>query len=92
MEIVFPLVRVVDGDPLPTAEKGSVRIMEKGKERHFLVDEPLVLDALTALHYVGPNTIVMKAMRRFKHYLTTGVKVRPTFRIRNLARIFFAVS
>lgn len=73
-------------EKVSTAEKGSVRVMADGKEVHYLVDEPLVFDALTALNYVGSNTPVMKAMRTFKHYLTTGVTLSPTFRIRNLAR------
>src|SRR3546814_6677426 len=51
-----------------------------------MVEDPLVLDALTSLHYVGSNTPVMKAMKKFKHYLTVGVTASPTFRIRNFAR------
>ena len=34
------------------AERGSVRAMFHGQERHYLVDDPLVMNALTALHYV----------------------------------------
>jgi len=37
------------------AECGSVRAMFDGKERHYLVTDPLVMNALTALHYVGSN-------------------------------------
>src|SRR3546814_655538 len=64
-------------DAIPSAEKGSVRIMVKGKEKHFMVEDPLVLDALTSLHYVGSNTPVMKAMKKLKHYLTVGVTASP---------------
>lgn len=71
---------------LKAAEKGSVRVMARGKERHYMVDDPLVLDALTSLHHVGPSGPAMKAMRKFKHYLTVGVTSSPTFRIRNLTR------
>ena len=60
--------------------------MVKGKERHYLVDDPFVLDALTALSYMGPTSPVMKAMQKAKRYLTTGVTVSPTFRVRNLLR------
>ncbi|HCP76806.1 MAG TPA: hypothetical protein DIU11_03480, partial [Pusillimonas sp.] len=73
-------------DRIPSAEKGSVRVMVKGKERHYLVDDPFVLDALTALSYMGPTSPVMKAMQKAKRYLTTGVTVSPTFRVRNLLR------
>lgn len=68
------------------AEKGSVRIMVNGKEQHYLVYDPLVMDSLTALHHVGSNDPFMKAMRAFKHALTTGVTLSPTFRVRNLLR------
>lgn len=71
---------------LSGAEKGSVRIMVNGQERHYLVDEPLVLDALTSLHFVGHNDPFMKAMRKFKHALTVGVTLSPTFRVRNMLR------
>lgn len=68
------------------AEKGSVRIMDKGQERHFLVEEPQVLDALQALNYTMSKNILMKAGRTMKQALTTGVTISPTFKIRNLAR------
>lgn len=38
------------------AERGSVRAMFNGQERHYLVDDPLVMNALTALHHVGAKT------------------------------------
>ena len=68
------------------AERGSVRAMFEGQERHYLVDDPLVMNALTALHYVGSNDPFTKAARKFKHALTIGVTISPTFRVRNLLR------
>lgn len=68
------------------AERGSVRAMFNGQERHYLVDDPLVMNALTALHYVGSNDPFTKAARKFKHALTVGVTISPTFRVRNLLR------
>lgn len=68
------------------AERGSVRAMFDGKERHYLVTDPLVMNALTALHYVGSNDPFTKAARKFKHALTVGVTISPTFRVRNLLR------
>ncbi|MFY3697382.1 LPD5 domain-containing protein [Achromobacter xylosoxidans] len=68
------------------AERGSVRAMFAGQERHYLVSDPLVLNALTALHYVGSNDPFTKAARKFKHALTVGVTISPTFRVRNLLR------
>ncbi|WP_337058239.1 LPD38 domain-containing protein [Pseudomonas sp. USHLN015] len=71
---------------LREAEKGSLRVMVNGKERHYLVDDPLVLDALTMLNHQDWNNPAMKAMRSFKHALTVGVTSNPAFRARNLLR------
>jgi len=68
------------------AEKGSVWISVKGKQVHYRVEDPLVLDALTALNYTGIKGAGMDAMRWFRHALTMGVTISPTFRIRNLLR------
>lgn len=68
------------------AERGSVRAMFAGQERHYQVSDPLVLNALTSLHYVGSNDPFTKAARKFKHALTVGVTISPTFRVRNLLR------
>lgn len=68
------------------AERGSVRAMFNGQERHYLVEDPLVMNALTALHYVGSNDPFTKAARKFKQALTVGVTISPTFRVRNLLR------
>ncbi|TLP68252.1 hypothetical protein FEA48_30840 [Pseudomonas nitroreducens] len=72
--------------PVREAEKGAVRVMIGGREQHYLVHDPLVLDALTMLHQQDWNNPAMKAMRTFKHWLTTGVTSSPAFRARNLLR------
>lgn len=71
---------------VPAAEAGSVRIMVGGKEKHFVVDDSLVLESLTAMHYGGNNMPGMKAARAMKHALTVGVTANPAFRIRNVIR------
>lgn len=72
--------------PLKAAEKGSIRIMRDGKEKHYAVNDPLVLDALTMLHHPSWNNPAMKAMTKLKHALTAGVTSSPAFRARNLLR------
>ena len=67
-------------------EKGSVWIMRGGKQVHYRVDDDMLLDALTSLNYNGIKGRAMDAMRLFKHVLTAGVTMSPTFRVRNLAR------
>lgn len=72
--------------PVREAEKGAVRVMMGGREQYYLVHDPLVLEALTMLHQQDWNNPAMKAMRTFKHWLTTGVTSSPAFRARNLLR------
>jgi hypothetical protein len=69
-----------------SAEKGSVWIQKNGRQVHYRVDDALVLDALVALDYSGIRGGAMDVMRKFKHALTVGVTISPTFRIRNLMR------
>jgi hypothetical protein len=73
-------------EKIGSAEKGSVWISDKGQQVHYRIEDPLVLDALTALNYTGIKGPAMDAARWFKHALTTGVTISPTFRIRNLLR------
>lgn len=71
---------------IKSAEKDSVWVQEKGQQAHYRVDDDLVLDALAALDYSGIKGVAMDVMRKFKHALTIGVTISPTFRIRNLMR------
>jgi hypothetical protein len=77
-----------DEVPAGTPVKGTVMFREnnaegKNVERHFIVNDPHLTDAITSL---GAVVRVPKAMRMFKHYLTLGVTVNPAFKIRNLLR------
>lgn len=66
--------------------KKSVWFMDEGQKRHFVVDDPYVLDALVALEYAGMKNPVMNAMGTMKHALTVGVTASPFFKVRNLIR------
>ena len=68
-------------------KKGStVWFMDGGKERHFLVDDPYVMAALTSLEFSGLRGPIMEALAMPKHWLTVGVTASPAFKIRNLVR------
>lgn len=68
-------------------EKGAVSFRDHGKQRWFMIEEPLLLDAITSLEYAGiSGGPVMKAFQKAKHYLTFGVTMAPAFKIRNLIR------
>lgn len=64
---------------------GTATMMEHG-EIHYLVIDPLIMDAITSLEWTGFNNPAMKAMSKAKHWLTMGVTANPTFKIRNLIR------
>jgi len=61
---------------------GTAEIAYVG-DRYFKVDDPHLMDAISS---IGFTTKVWKPMADFKRYLTFGVTVNPTFKIRNLIR------
>lgn len=67
-------------------EKGAVYYRDAGKEIHYTVEDPFVLDAVTALEFSGFSGPAMQAMGAFKRWLTMGVTANPAFKIRNLIR------
>jgi len=64
--------------------KGAVKVMRDGVAEHWAVEDPYLLDAISAMSY-APGGLT-KAMAPFKRLLTFGVTVNPTFKIRNLIR------
>ena len=67
-------------------KSGVVWFMDGGQKRFFVVDDPFIMEAITALEYAGMRNPVMNAMGAFKHALTIGVTASPFFKIRNLIR------
>ena len=71
-----------------TVMKDGVRVADpdqpvRNHERSFVVNDPHLLEAISAL---GNVVRVPKVLRLFKHYLTMGVTVNPAYKIRNLMR------
>lgn len=69
---------------VPADTKGSVKVMRNGVAEHWAIEDPLLVDAISAMSYTPPG--IVKAMAPFKRLLTFGVTVNPTFKIRNLIR------
>lgn len=69
---------------VPDGTKGAVKIMRDGVAEHWAVEDPFLLDAISALHYT-PSAL-MKALSKPKQLLTWAVTVNPTFKVRNLIR------
>lgn len=63
-----------------------VWFMDEGKARYFVVEDPMVMQAITSLEFAGLRGPLMDALSKFKHWLTIGVTASPAFKIRNLVR------
>jgi hypothetical protein len=66
--------------------KTTLRVRMKGKPVYFEVEDPLVVDALTMLHFNGWQSPALRVMAKFKRALSFGVTQSPSFRTRNLLR------
>lgn len=69
---------------VPADTKGAVKVMREGVAEHWAVEDPYLVDAISAMSYTPSGAA--KAMAPFKRLLTFGVTVNPTFKIRNLIR------
>lgn len=70
--------------PVPAGTKGAVKVMQDGKAVHYQVEDPYLLEAITALHYV-PSPL-LKPLNVAKNILTLGVTANPAFKLRNMMR------
>jgi len=60
--------------------------MDHGVQRWFVVEDPAVLQAVSALEAPALNGLPLQLMGKFKKYLTVGVTISPAFKLRNLVR------
>ncbi|HRY42273.1 MAG TPA: hypothetical protein P5153_17195 [Candidatus Krumholzibacteria bacterium] len=68
------------------AGKGDPFILVEGRKQYYRVEDPFLLDAISALDASPFSGTIPKVMGKFKHALTLGVTISPTFRVRNLIR------
>ena len=66
------------------ATKGAVKISRKGVAEYWTVEDPYLLEAISAINYQASP--LMKPLAKAKSLLTFGVTINPTFKIRNLIR------
>lgn len=64
----------------------AVWFMDQGVKRYFVVEDPMVMAAISSLEYAGLRGPVMDALSKPKHWLTIGVTASPHFKIKNLIR------
>jgi len=67
-------------------EKKTVWHMDKGQKVEYKVDDPYLMEAISALEYAGLRGGVMDVLSTTKHWLTFGVTSSPFFKVRNLIR------
>ncbi len=69
---------------VPSDTKGAAKVMRDGVTEYWMVEDPYLLEAISALNYQASP--LMKPLAAAKKWLTLGVTVNPTFKVRNLIR------
>lgn len=71
---------------MTTSTKGAIKTMIGGQPAYFEVHDPMLMDAITSIGYMGPKSKMLDVARDFKNYLQFGVTLSPAFKVRNLFR------
>ena len=66
--------------------RGLVKTMIDGKPAYFEIIDPLLIEAIMSIGYMGPKSKFLDIARDFKNILQFGVTVSPAFKVRNLIR------
>jgi len=69
---------------VPAGTKDSVKVMVGGEAYHYVISDPHLMSAVSALEYVSPD--FFKPFSMFKRWLTVAVTANPSFKIKNLIR------
>lgn len=80
---------VGDGSLKPqytTYKAGTVKTMRDGIPTYFDVRDPMLLESIMAIGYLGPKSKFLDVARDFKNMLQFGVTLSPAFKVRNLIR------
>jgi hypothetical protein len=64
----------------------TVKVMEEGKPAYYTVKDPLLLESITSIGYMGPKSKFLDISRDFKNLLQYGVTMSPAFKVNNLFR------
>lgn len=72
----------------PASEPGddTVAIKVDGKNTYFKIKDPLLLESITSIGYLGPQHKFLDVARPFKNMLQYGVTMAPAFKVNNLFR------
>lgn len=78
-----------DGSVKPymtTSDKGAIKFMVDGQPVYYKVTDPMLMDSISSIGYMGPKSKFLDVARDFKNMLQFGVTVSPAFKVRNLFR------
>ena len=67
-------------------EAGAVKIMVDGQPMYFNVTNPLLMESITSIGYMGPKGVFVDVAKDFKNILQYGVTISPNFKVANLFR------
>ncbi len=72
----------------PASEPGDDTVVVKvdGKNAYFKIKDPLLLESITSIGYLGPQSKFLDISRDFKNLLQYGVTMSPAFKVNNLFR------
>lgn len=68
------------------SKTGMVKTMINGQPAFFEVLDPMLLDSITSIGYMGPKSKFLDVARDFKNLLQYGVTIAPGFKVNNLIR------
>jgi hypothetical protein len=69
-----------------TQKAGMVKTMIDGKPAYFEIVDPLLLESISSIGYMGPKSKFLDVAKDFKNILQFGVTLSPAFKVRNLFR------
>jgi hypothetical protein len=66
--------------------KNTVKVMRNGDPIYFEVTDPMLLESIMSIAYMGPKSKFLDVAKNFKNMLQFGVTISPAFKVRNLLR------
>lgn len=65
---------------------GAAKVMVDGKQKSYLIDDPMLANAVMSINMAALQHPALKVLGSFKRALTGAVTMDPAFKIRNLLR------
>jgi len=65
---------------------GKAKVMIDGQPAYFNITDPMLMDSIMSIGYLGPKSAFLDVAKNFKNILQYGVTISPAFKVRNLFR------